>query len=39
MTIEKMGDKEKHSKNSSGVVDKLIMQAEWGSDTEHEETW
>ena len=27
--IEKMGDKEKHSKNSSGVVDKPLTQAEW----------
>ena len=27
--IEKMGDKEKHSKNSSGVVNKPFMQEEW----------
>ena len=27
--IEKMGDKEKHSKNSSGVVNKPVMQEEW----------
>ena len=27
--IEKMGDKEKHSKNSSGVVNKPVTQEEW----------
>ena len=27
--IEKMGDKEKHSKTSSGVVDKPVTQEEW----------
>ena len=37
MKIDKMGDKEKHSKNSSGVVNKPVMQEE--CDTEHEETW
>ena len=27
--IEKTGDKEKHSKNSSGVVNKPVTQEEW----------